>query len=493
MSLPKTPIKGDPETRRFLEAVRQRVESVEDNAVTVADMRSAGFFDRNGINVGTSTTTGQVQAPTIPTNLQADGAFENIVISWDYVDYVGHSNTRIYRSNTSVFADAEVLANIEGRIYADLVGSNKTYYYWVSNVNDNGIESATSQSAGVMGVTLPNTQFILDALTNSITESQLYSTLGTRINLIDGASTLTGSVNARLNAVQTDLQSQITANGSAIISVQDVNSSQATQITALGTRTGIAESNITNLQSTTSAQAITISSLNTRVGSAESSIINLNTTTANQATSLSSLNTRVGSAETSITNLNTTTANQATSISQLTSTVSGNTTSIQTLTSTTNGLNAQYTVKIDTNGYVSGFGLASTANNATPFSSFIVRADRFSISSPSGPSIPPKTPFIVTTTTTIVNGVSVPAGVYIDSATIQNGSITNAKIGDATIESAKIVSLNADKIVANSLSAITANIGLLRTATTGARLEIESNQIRVYDSAGTMRVRMGVW
>lgn len=437
MSLPKTPIKGDPETRRFLEAVRQRVESVESNAVTVADMRSAGFFDRNGINVGSNTASGTVQAPTVPTNLEADGAFENIVLTWDYVDYVGHSNTRIYRSNTNVFADAEVLANIEGRIYADLVGSNKTYYYWVSNVNNNGIESATSQSAGVVGVTLPNTQFILNLLTNSITESQLYSTLGTRINLIDGDSALTGSVNARLNAVQTDLQTQITANGSAIITVQDVNASQATQITSLGTRTGVAESNITNLQ--------------------------------------------------------TTTANQATSISQLTSTVSGNTTSIQTLTSTTNGLNAQYTVKIDTNGYVSGFGLASTANNATPFSSFIVRADRFSISSPSGPSIPPKTPFIVTTTTTIVNGVSVPAGVYIDSATIQNGSITNAKIGDATIESAKIVSLNADKIVANSLSAITANIGLLRTATTGARLEIESNQIRVYDSSGTMRVRMGVW
>lgn len=437
MSLPKTPIKGDPETRRFLEAVRQRVESVESNAVTVADMRSAGFFDRNGINVGSNTASGTVQAPTVPTNLEADGAFETVVLTWDYVDYVGHSNTRIYRSNTNVFANAEVLANIEGRIYADLVGSNKTYYYWVSNVNNNGIESATSQSAGVVGVTLPNTQFILNLLTNSITESQLYSTLGTRINLIDGASTLTGSVNARLNAVQTDLQTQITANGSAIITVQDVNASQATQITSLGTRTGVAESNITNLQ--------------------------------------------------------TTTANQATSISQLTSTVSGNTTSIQTLTSTTNGLNAQYTVKIDTNGYVSGFGLASTANNATPFSNFIVRADRFSISSPSGPSIPPKTPFIVTTTTTIVNGVSVPAGVYIDSATIQNGSITNAKIGDATIESAKIVSLNADKIVANSLSAITANIGLLRTATTGARLEIESNQIRVYDSSGTMRVRMGVW
>lgn len=156
-------------------------------------------------------------------------------------------------------------------------------------------------------------------------------------------------------------------------------------------------------------------------------------------------------------------------------------------------MSGQYTVKIDNNGYVAGFGLASTAVNSTPFSDFIVRADRFSISSPSGPSVAPKTPFIVTTTASVINGVSVPAGVYIDTAAIQNGSIVNAKIGDATIESAKIVSLNADKIVANSLSAITANIGLLRTATSGARLELESNQIRVYDANGTLRVRMGVF
>ena len=137
--------------------------------------------------------------------------------------------------------------------------------------------------------------------------------------------------------------------------------------------------------------------------------------------------------------------------------------------------------------------MASVPINGTPVSDFIVRADKFAISSPAGPAVAPKTPFIVTTTTTVVNGVSVPAGVYIDSATIQDGSIVNAKIGNATIESAKIASVNADKIVANSLSAITANIGLLRTAASGARLEIESNQIRVYDASGTMRVRMGIW
>jgi len=44
-----------------------------------------------------------------------------------------------------------------------------------------------------------------------------------------------------------------------------------------------------------------------------------------------------------------------------------------------------------------------------------------------------------------------------------------------------------------SLSAMSANVGLLRTATWGARTEIESNQVRVYDSNNVLRVRMGVW
>ena len=184
MSLPKTPIKGDPEVRRFLEAVRQKIENVDGKAVTVEDMRGAGFFERNGIDVGTGSAP-PVGAPTVPTNLQIDGAFENIIMTWDYEEYVGHSHTRIYRSTTNVFANAEVLANVNSRTYADLVGSNVTYYYWVSNVNINGIESATNQAGGTAGSTLPNTQYLLTALTASIGNSQLNTQLGTRINTIE--------------------------------------------------------------------------------------------------------------------------------------------------------------------------------------------------------------------------------------------------------------------------------------------------------------------
>lgn len=53
--------------------------------------------------------------------------------------------------------------------------------------------------------------------------------------------------------------------------------------------------------------------------------------------------------------------------------------------------------------------------------------------------------------------------------------------------------VTADKISATSLSAICATVGLLRTSTSGARMEIESNQLRVYDSNNKLRVRLGVW
>jgi hypothetical protein len=141
-------------------------------------------------------------------------------------------------------------------------------------------------------------------------------------------------------------------------------------------------------------------------------------------------------------------------ITNLQSVVNNNAISLQTEQSTRatadGQLFAQYTVKIDSNGYVTGFGLASTTVNGTPTSSFLVRADSFSIANPSGPSISPSMPFIVRTTGTTINGEYVGPGVYMADAFIQNGTITSAKIG----------SLTADKITTGTLTAaISVNTG----------------------------------
>lgn len=141
------------------------------------------------------------------------------------------------------------------------------------------------------------------------------------------------------------------------------------------------------------------------------------------------------------------------SISTLQASVNSNTVAIQNEQSVRaaadNGLYAQYTVKIDNNGHVSGFGLASTSSNAGPTSAFIVRADRFAIAGPNdttdplGTLSPTKLPFIVTTTSTTVNGKTYPAGTWVDTAFIANATITNAQIE----------TLTADKITTGSLTA----------------------------------------
>lgn len=59
---------------------------------------------------------------------------------------------------------------------------------------------------------------------------------------------------------------------------------------------------------------------------------------------------------------------------------------------------------------------------------------------------PQSVPFTVQTSPTTINGVSVPAGVYMEDAWIRNGTITNAKIGNAAIDDAKIANLSAAKL-----------------------------------------------
>lgn len=135
-------------------------------------------------------------------------------------------------------------------------------------------------------------------------------------------------------------------------------------------------------------------------------------------------------------------------ISTVSTTVNGNTASLQTQASSINGIQAKYTVKIDNNGYVAGYGLISEPNNGNIQSSFAVRADRFSISSPTGPGIAPITPFVVQTTQTTINGIVVPPGVYMNAAYILTGTIARAAIGLAAIDDARIANLSAAKLTA---------------------------------------------
>lgn len=88
------------------------------------------------------------------------------------------------------------------------------------------------------------------------------------------------------------------------------------------------------------------------------------------------------------------------------------------------GLKARYSIKMDV-GVVGGLELLGGGGAID----FAVRASAFSIAAPAGSDIPTTVPFIVRTTETVVDGVTIPIGTYIANAFIQNASISNAKIG----------------------------------------------------------------
>lgn len=300
--------------------------------------------------------------------------------------------------------------------------------------------------------------------------------LTTRVTTAEGTISSNSSSITNLSGRLTTAEGSITSQGSAIsaldvrmTSAEGVNTSQGSAITSLDNR-------LTTVEGSASGSAEAISALETRVTDAEGDI-------SATSSALTSLTSRVGTAEAGLVSESNTRASAdsslSSSISQLTATVNGNTAAIQTeatVRATTTGptwasgttyaagkvvvygnalyqcisshyssdsnappnatywksvtasLYAQYTVKTDVNGYVSGFGLAN--DGAT--SSFQVLANKFSIGSPGYTTV---TPFIVDTDQNRV---------VMSNALITNLTSTNIAAG----------TINADRInAANMLTA----------------------------------------
>ena len=149
-------------------------------------------------------------------------------------------------------------------------------------------------------------------------------------------------------------------------------------------------------------------------------------------------------------------------------------------------LNSEYTLKLDNNGLVGGMGIVNDGSMVD----FAIRADRFYVSNTTG-SVK-SLPFVV-------SGNSV----YIQDAVIRDAAITTAKIADAAITQAKIAGdlhvAGASTFTGTAQSTNFPNGGwrlqpgggfILRSSSTGARLNMSGDRIEVYDSS-RLRVRIG--
>ncbi len=147
-----------------------------------------------------------------------------------------------------------------------------------------------------------------------------------------------------------------------------------------------------------------------------------------------------------VSTLQTTVNSHASTLTSHTASINSNSSNVTSLTSTTashtGDLNAMFVLQASTesNGSksVAGMVIGSNASNGSGAQSYVqFQADKFAIWSGSSNIAP----FIVSSGT-----------VFIDSARIQDGAITNARIANATIEDAKIANINASKITAGTIS-----------------------------------------
>ena len=170
------------------------------------------------------------------------------------------------------------------------------------------------------------------------------------------------------------------------------------------------------------------------------------------------------------------------------STADGNKATVQAHAKSINGLEAQYTVKVDVNGKVAGYGLATTPKNGTPESKFIVNADRFGIGATGKADV---FPFVVDTQKNrvgvngelVVNGKAIvdklnAGDIHGDKITANTLDANRLKAGSVTAREIGANSVTADKMNVTSLSAVSSNLGSI----TGGSLSIGNGKFSVTEN-----------
>ena len=178
---------------------------------------------------------------------------------------------------------------------------------------------------------------------------------------------------------------------------------------------------------------------------------------------------------------------QKTAISSQVAQITADKAKLNSLVLTESKIKAQHTIKLDSGGVISSYGLAVEESGGANYSNFVIRANSFALAGPASAGSTPYYPFIFRNTpfTDPVTGTVFPVGAYlksafidyasIDAANIKALAVTSAEIANAAITTAKIDSLAVTSAKIANAAITTAKIGDLQVDT----LKIKDNAVTV--------------
>jgi predicted phage tail protein len=333
------------------------------------------------------------------TSFSALPSFDSVSVSYQHTDDPDFAGVCMWMSQNAsnlngtpsdtylVYSGPDTSFAVPGLMF------NAVYYYKLAAYDAFGRTELNVSSMQTFTTTNLNVAAIADGV---IADSKLLPALKTRIDLIDAADTVAGSVNARVKAVSDVLNDPVTGLPAAtakITALEDVSATSAS----------------TNARTLYQLKA-QVNDATTGLPAATAAITQLNNVSA---TSTSAAAQAIYQITSRLNNVGGVTMEQA----------------FSTNANTISGLSGQYSLKIDNNGYIAGFGLSSTSSLAgVGTSEFVIYADKFGLIMPSYPGVQP---FTVGT----VNGVP---RVILSNALIGDASISSAMIGDAQINTLKL-------------------------------------------------------
>ncbi|KVE27722.1 host specificity protein [Burkholderia vietnamiensis] len=422
-----------------------------------------------------TTLTGKTGLPPAVASLSTSTQVFAIEVDWTFPadGTAGDTQrTEIWYSRTNDLSTATKLSDYAfPQARASLMGlaAGQSFFFWARLVDTSGnIGPWYPSGAGVNGQSSSDATPILAYLTGAITKTQLGSDVLTPVNAIPG---LQQSVSDNAAAITTEQQSRATADAALSTRIDQV-SAQVVIPPMAGDSGGYAGS--------TTVYAGVWSEQSARAEADMAQAQKFETVTAQVQSTAASLSAAVQTEAAARIAADTATASQITTVQAQ---VDSNTAAVQTNAASYADINgrvaASYQIKtqITAGGrtYIAGIGVGVDNASGTVESQVLVAAQRFAILDNSGSTV--SSPFVV-------QG----GQVFLSQAFIGTGWITNAMIGQ-TIQSTAVGANGQPLWILDKANGITFN------GPNGGSgyLNINSSTLTVYDSNGTLRVRLGIW